>query len=223
MEARPYVAHARSLSARAGALPRVGNRLQASCTAPQRTSSRSLPLGSAIRLVKAPISSRRPLRSKKADVDENFYSWRAGWLARMHSTLVGSPHRDSRSALAIVSPRSSTNPPFPGGVRVRDVVRHSARRNSARRAGRPLRVLIAYGEYWFRGNAPPRRAAGNVCLWSRTSFDAGTGTWGLEVTLRVQVSRSDTSGNPNRNAISIQVSAYPSANIDGIETAARLS
>ena len=89
---------------------------------------------------------------KKADVDQNFYALvvpaaERGGAARRRAAA----HRDPRSAAGRSA--EGVHRRAAGAevrLRIRDAVRHPAAA-AARlvQAGRPLRVLIAYGEYWF--------------------------------------------------------------------------
>jgi len=154
MEGSPYVDPTLDLFRRSRARSaRVGIALQAYLYRTAQDVETLVPLGSAIRLVKGaylePASIAYP---KKADVDENFYTLacrlladdarRAGGLlhiathdARLADRLAAfiDEHRVSTSAYAFAMLYGIQRP-----LQQRLV-----------KAGRPVRVLIAYGEYWF--------------------------------------------------------------------------
>jgi proline dehydrogenase len=111
------------------------------------------PLGSAIRLVKGaylePASVAYP---KKADVDENFY--------RLACRLLGEDARRAGGLLHIATHDSKLADRLAAFIDERRVPKtayeyamlYGIQRPLQQRlvaGGRPLRVLIAYGEYWF--------------------------------------------------------------------------
>ncbi len=132
MESSPYVDPTLELFRRARAVsPRVGIALQAYLYRTAKDVEDLLPLGSAIRLVKGaylePASVAFP---KKADVDRNFYTLACRLLsvdAQRAGTLLHIATHDPVLADQLASHIDQQRVP----------------------AGRPLRVLIAYGEYWF--------------------------------------------------------------------------
>ena len=149
MESSPYVDPTIELFRRARArTSRVGLALQAYLRRTERDVEALIPLGSAVRLVKGaylePASVAFP---RKADVDENYYRLACRLLAgsvRVHvathdSKLVeriGKFIEDNRV------PRSASEYAMLYGIQ-----RPLQRRLVA--SGKPLRVLISYGEYWF--------------------------------------------------------------------------
>jgi proline dehydrogenase len=154
MESSPYVDPTLDLFRRARARsPRVGIALQAYLYRTAKDVESLVPLGSAIRLVKGaylePASVAYP---KKADVDENFYTLACRLLAedaqRAGAVLHIATH-DPRLAARLAAfidehrvPKAAYEYAMLYGIQ-----RPLQQRLVA--AGRPLRVLIAYGEYWF--------------------------------------------------------------------------
>jgi proline dehydrogenase len=154
MESSPYVDPTLDLFRRARALsPRVGLALQAYLYRTAKDVESLVPLGSAIRLVKGaylePPSVAYP---KKADVDQNFYALACRLLAEDAQRAGGLLHiatHDPRLADRLATfidehrvPKSAYEYAMLYGIQ-----RPLQQRLVA--AGRPLRVLIAYGEYWF--------------------------------------------------------------------------
>ena len=154
MESSPYVDPTLDLFRRARARsPRVGIALQAYLYRTAKDVDSLVPLGSAIRLVKGaylePASVAYP---KKTDVDENFYTLASRLLAedaqRAGAVLHIATH-DPRLADRLATfidehrvPKAAYEYAMLYGIQ-----RPLQQRLVA--AGRPLRVLIAYGEYWF--------------------------------------------------------------------------
>lgn len=154
MESSAYVEPTLDLFRRTRARsPRVGIALQAYLYRTAQDVESLVPLGSAVRLVKGaylePASIAYP---KKADVDENFYKLSCRLLAadaqqagcRLHiathdPALVDRIGRfiDERGV-----PRTAYEYAMLYGIQ-RPLQQRLVR------AGKPLRVLIAYGEYWF--------------------------------------------------------------------------
>jgi len=154
MESSPYVDPTLDLFRRARALsPRVGIALQAYLYRTAKDVESLVPLGSAIRLVKGaylePPSVAYP---KKADVDQNFYALACRLLAEDAQRAGGLLHiatHDPRLADRLATfidehrvPKTAYEYAMLYGIQ-----RPLQQRLVA--AGRPLRVLIAYGEYWF--------------------------------------------------------------------------
>ena len=154
MESSPYVDPTLDLFRRARALsPRVGLALQAYLYRTAKDVESLVPLGSAIRLVKGaylePPSVAYP---KKADVDQNFYALACRLLAEDAQRAGGLLHiatHDPRLADRLATfidehrvPKTAYEFAMLYGIQ-----RPLQQRLVA--AGRPLRVLIAYGEYWF--------------------------------------------------------------------------
>jgi proline dehydrogenase len=154
MESSPYVDPTLDLFRRARARSaRVGIALQAYLYRTAKDVESLVPLGSAIRLVKGaylePASVAYP---NKADVDENFYTQACRLLAedaqRAGAVLhiaTHDPGLADRLAAFIEEhrvPKTAYEYAMLYGIQ-----RPLQQRLVA--AGRPLRVLIAYGEYWF--------------------------------------------------------------------------
>jgi proline dehydrogenase len=154
MESSPYVDPTLDLFRRARALsPRVGIALQAYLYRTAKDVESLVPLGSAIRLVKGaylePPSVAYP---KKADVDQSFYALACRLLAEDAQRAGGLLHiatHDPRLADRLATfidehrvPKTAYEYAMLYGIQ-----RPLQQRLVA--AGRPLRVLIAYGEYWF--------------------------------------------------------------------------
>src|SRR5579871_3865454 len=154
MESSPYVDPTIDLFRRARALsPRVGIALQAYLYRTAKDVEDLLPLGSAIRLVKgAYLEPPDVAFPKKADVDENFYTLACRLLSA-----------DAQRAKALL--HIATHDPVLAGRLGAHIDQQGVPASAYEyamlygiqrplqerlvRAGRPLRVLIAYGEYWF--------------------------------------------------------------------------
>jgi len=133
--------------------PRVGIALQAYLYRTAADVESLVPLGAAIRLVKGaylePPSVAYP---KKADVDENFYTLACRLLAddaRGAGGLLHIATHDPKLADRLTTfidghqvPRTAYAYAMLYGIQQPLQQRLVA-------AGRPLRVLIAYGDYWF--------------------------------------------------------------------------
>ena len=154
MEGSPYVDPTIDLFLRTRERsPLVGIALQAYLYRTAKDIETLLPLGSAIRLVKgAYLESPSVAFAKKADVDEHFYTLacrllseeaqRAGGLLHM---ATHDPRLVDRLATFIdqhTVPKSAYEYAMLYGIQrpLQQRLIH---------AGRPLRVLIAYGDYWF--------------------------------------------------------------------------
>jgi len=154
MESSPYVDPTLDLFRRVRAQsPRVGVALQAYLYRTAKDVEALIPLGAAIRLVKGaylePASVAFP---KKADVDSNFYTLACRLLAEDARRAGGLLHIATHDPL--LADRLAT---FVDQHRVPTSAYEYAMLYGIQRAlqqrlvgaGRPLRVLIAYGEYWF--------------------------------------------------------------------------
>jgi proline dehydrogenase len=153
MESSPYVDRTLELfrAARARS-PRVGVALQAYLHRTEADLESLLPLGPAIRLVKGaylePASIAFP---RKADVDEHFYKLASrllGELTRPGAFLQIATH-DERlvNRLSADIDRLAVPPDSFEHAMLFGIQRPLQQRLS--RAGRPLRVLISYGDYWY--------------------------------------------------------------------------
>jgi proline dehydrogenase len=154
MESSPYVDPTIDLFRRTRARSaRVGIALQAYLYRTEQDVEALLPLGAAIRLVKGaylePPSIAYP---KKSDVDENFY--------RLAGRLLGEEAHKAGGLLHIATHDPALVARIGAFIDQRQVWRsayeyamlYGIQRPLQQRlvqAGQPLRVLIAYGEYWF--------------------------------------------------------------------------
>ena len=154
MESSPYVDATLDLFRRTRARSaRVGIALQAYLYRTEKDLESLIPLGSAIRMVKgAYLEPPEIAYPKKADVDENFYKLsrrllgeearRAGGLLHIAThdpRLVG---RLTASIDELRVPKSAYEFAMLYGIQ-RPLQQRLVH------AGRPLRVLVAYGDYWF--------------------------------------------------------------------------
>jgi len=154
MESSPYVDPTLDLFRRTRARsPRIGVALQAYLYRTAADVDALVPLGAAIRLVKGaylePASIAYP---RKADVDDNFYKLACRLLeddARQAGGLLHIATHDARLAdrLAAFIDERRVPPKAYEYAMLYGIQRSLQQRLVA--AGRPLRVLIAYGEYWF--------------------------------------------------------------------------
>jgi proline dehydrogenase len=154
MESSPYVDVTLELFRRSRAGSRfVGIALQAYLYRTEKDVEDLLPLGSAIRLVKgAYLEPPTVAFPKKADVDENFYQLACRLLrdeAQVAGTLLHIATHDAslvdRLATFIDQHRVSSSA-------YEYAMLYGIQRPLQERLvrdGRPLRVLIAYGDYWF--------------------------------------------------------------------------
>jgi proline dehydrogenase len=154
MESSPYVDPTIDLFRRARARsPRVGIALQAYLHRTGKDVESLVPLGSAIRLVKGaylePASVAFP---KKADVDENFYkvacrllnndAQKAGCLLHIATHDPRLVDRMKTFTWQFKVPKSAYEYAMLYGIQ-------RGLQHKLVQGGEPLRVLIAYGEYWF--------------------------------------------------------------------------
>ena len=154
MESSPYVDPTLDLFRRTRARSaRIGIALQAYLYRTADDVESLVPLGSAIRLVKGaylePSSVAYP---KKSDVDENFYKLSCRLLAEDAQKAGGILHiatHDPRLAdrlTAFIDERRVPKAAYEFSM-LYGIQRPLQQRLVA--SGRPLRVLVAYGEYWF--------------------------------------------------------------------------
>ena len=154
MESTPYVDPTIDLFRRVRARsPRVGIALQAYLYRTEKDVEALLPLGSAIRLVKgAYLESPSVAFPKKADVDENFYKLSCRLLGEDAQRAGGLLHiatHDPRLADRLATYIDDRNVPK---ATYEYAMLYGIQRPLQQRlvtSGRPLRVLIAYGDYWF--------------------------------------------------------------------------
>ena len=154
MESSPYVDPTLDLFRRTRARsPLIGVALQAYLYRTAQDVESLLPLGAAIRMVKGaylePASVAYP---QKADVDQNFYALSCRLMSEEAQRAGGMLHiatHDPQLAdrlIAFIDERR-----VPTSVYEFAMLYGIQRSLQSRlvRTGRPLRVLIAYGEYWF--------------------------------------------------------------------------
>jgi proline dehydrogenase len=131
----------------------VGVALQAYLYRTERDLESLIPLGAAIRIVKgAYLEPANVAFPRKADVDENFYKLSCRLLAddaQRSGCLLHIATHDPRLADRLASfvdsrsiPRSAYEYAMLYGIQ-------RPLQERLVKSGRPLRVLIAYGEYWF--------------------------------------------------------------------------
>ena len=154
MESSPYVDPTLDLFRRARARSaRVGVALQAYLFRTAQDVETLAPLGAAIRLVKgAYLEPPAVAYPKKADVDENFYRLACRLLAEDARQAGGLLHIATHDAaladrLAAFIDERRVPPSAYGFAMLYGIQRPLQHRLV--RSGRPLSVLIAYGEYWF--------------------------------------------------------------------------
>lgn len=154
MESSPYVDPTLDLFRRTRARSSlVGIALQAYLYRTERDIEELLPLGSAIRLVKGAYLEPPAIAfPKKADVDENYFTLSCRLLsdaAHRAGTLLHIATHDPKLADRLATfidehrvPASAYEYAMLYGIQ-------RPLQQQLVAAGRPLRVLIAYGEYWF--------------------------------------------------------------------------
>ena len=154
MESSPYVDPTLDLFRRTRARsPRVGIALQAYLYRTAQDVESLVPLGAAIRIVKGaylePPSVAFP---KKADVDENFYKLSCRLLAEDARRAGGLLHMATHDAVLVDRLSAYVDQQKVPASAYEYAMLYGIQRPLQQRlvqAGRPLRVLIAYGEYWF--------------------------------------------------------------------------
>ena len=154
MESSPYVDPTLDLFRRTRARsPRIGIAIQAYLYRTAKDVESLLPLGSAIRLVKGAYLEPPDIAfPKKADVDENYYTLCCRLLsdeAQRAGTLLHIATHDpvlvDRLGRFIAEQRCRTR-----RTSTRCCTASSVRCSMRlAQSGRRIRVLIAYGEYWF--------------------------------------------------------------------------
>jgi len=154
MESSPYVDPTLELFRRTRAkTPRIGIALQAYLYRTEKDVESLIPLGSAIRIVKgAYLEPAEVAYPRKSDVDENFYKLCTRLLAQdaqqagvvlhiaTHDTALADRLSDYIAANKV--PRASYEFAMLYGIQ-------RGQQTRLAREGKPLRVLISYGEYWF--------------------------------------------------------------------------
>ncbi len=154
MESSPYVDSTLDLFRRTRERsPRIGVALQAYLYRTEKDVESLLPLGAAIRLVKGAYLEPPAIAfPKKGDVDENFYKLSCRLLSDEAQRAGGLLHvatHDSRLVDRVKTfvwqrkvPKSAYEFAMLYGIQ-RPLQQRLVQ------SGEPLRVLIAYGEYWF--------------------------------------------------------------------------
>ena len=154
MESSPYVDPTLDLFRRTRARsPRIGIALQAYLYRTADDVESLVPLGSAIRLVKGaylePASVAYP---KKSDVDENFYTLSCRLLADDARKAGGLLHMATHDPVLVDRLTAFIDEHRVPASAYEFAMLYGIQRPLQQRlvaSGRPLRVLIAYGEYWF--------------------------------------------------------------------------
>lgn len=154
MESSPYVDPTIDLYKRTRAkTARLGIALQAYLYRTAKDVEELIPLGAAVRIVKgAYLEPAEIAFPKKADVDENYY--------KLCTRLLGEDARQAGCLLhiathdmalvdrlsAYIAEHAISRPAFEFAMLYGIQRGHQLR---LARAGKPLRVLVSYGEYWF--------------------------------------------------------------------------
>ncbi|MCU1385957.1 MAG: hypothetical protein JWL71_4654 [Acidobacteria bacterium] len=154
MEGSPYVDPTLDLFRRTRARsPRIGVALQAYLYRTKDDVESLVPLGAAIRLVKGaylePASIAYP---KKSDVDENFYALSCRLLAGDARAAGGLLHMATHDPVLVDRLTAFIDAQAVPTSAYEFAMLYGIQRPLQQRlvaSGRPLRVLVAYGEYWF--------------------------------------------------------------------------
>ena len=154
MESSSYVDPTLDLFRRARALsPRVGIALQAYLYRTAKDVDDLLPLGAAIRLVKgAYLEPANVAFPSKADVDENFYKLSCRMLGEDAQRAGGWLHIATHDPRLVDRLKTYTWQCKVPKSAYEYAMLYGIQRPLQERlvqSGEPLRVLIAYGEYWF--------------------------------------------------------------------------
>jgi proline dehydrogenase len=154
MESSPYVDPTLDLFRRTRARSaRIGIALQAYLYRTKNDVESLVPLGSAIRLVKGaylePASIAYP---KKSDVDDNFYALSCRLLAADAQAPGALLHMATHDPVLVDRLTKFIDQNRVSKSAYEFAMLYGIQRPLQQRlvaAGRPLRVLVAYGEYWF--------------------------------------------------------------------------
>ena len=154
MESSPYVDPTLDLFRRTRARsPRVGIALQAYLYRTAQDIESLVPLGAAIRIVKgAYLEAASVAYPKKADVDENFYKLSCRLLAEDARRAGGLLHMATHDPVLVDRLTAFIDANNVPASAYEFAMLYGIQRTLQQRllaARRPLRVLIAYGEYWF--------------------------------------------------------------------------
>jgi proline dehydrogenase len=154
MESSPYVDPTLDLFRRTRARsPRIGIAIQAYLYRTKDDIETLIPLGAAIRLVKGaylePASVAYP---KKSDVDANFYTLSCRLLQKDAQQAGGLLHMATHDPVLVDRLAAFIDEQRVPKSAYEFAMLYGIQRPLQQRlvaSGRPLRVLIAYGEYWF--------------------------------------------------------------------------
>ena len=154
MESSPYVDPTLDLFRRTRARSaRNGLALQAYLYRTEKDVESLIPLGSAIRIVKgAYLEPPEIAYPKKADVDENFYKLSRRLLSEEARRAGGLLHIATHDPRLVDRLTASIDEQRVPKAAYEFAMLYGIQRPLQQRlvhAGRPLRVLVAYGEYWF--------------------------------------------------------------------------
>jgi proline dehydrogenase len=154
MESSPYVDRTLDLFRRTRARSsRIGIALQAYLYRTKEDVESLVPLGAAIRLVKGAYLEPPSLAfPKKSDVDENFYRLSCRLLADDARTAGGLLHMATHDPVLVDRLTGFIDEHRVPLSAYEFAMLYGIQRPLQQRlvaSGRPLRVLVAYGEYWF--------------------------------------------------------------------------
>jgi proline dehydrogenase len=154
MESSPYVDPTLDLFRRSRERsPLVGIAIQAYLYRTEKDIESLLPLGAAIRMVKgAYLESPDVAFPKKSDVDENFYKMSCRLLSAEAQRAGCLLHMATHDPVLVDRLTAFIDAQQVPATAFEFAMLYGIQRSLQQRlvkAGRPLRVLIAYGEYWF--------------------------------------------------------------------------
>ena len=154
MEGSPYVDPTLDLYRRTRArTARIGIAIQAYLYRTEKDIESLLPLGAAIRMVKgAYLEAPDVAFPKKADVDENFYKLSCRLLNEEARRAGGLLHMATHDPVLVDRLTAFIDANIVPPSAYEFAMLYGIQRTLQQRllaARRPLRVLIAYGEYWF--------------------------------------------------------------------------
>ncbi len=154
MESSPYVDPTLDLFRRTRARsPRIGIAIQAYLYRTKDDIESLIPLGAAIRLVKgAYLEPATVAYPKKADVDANFYTLSCRLLQKDAQQAGGLLHMATHDPVLVDRLTAFIDAQQVPKSAYEFAMLYGIQRPLQQRlvaSGRPLRVLIAYGEYWF--------------------------------------------------------------------------
>jgi proline dehydrogenase len=154
MESSPYVDPTLDLFRRTRARsPLVGIAIQAYLYRTEKDIESLLPLGAAIRMVKgAYLESPDVAFPQKSDVDENFYKMSCRLLSAEAQRAGCLLHMATHDPVLVDRLTAFIDAQRVPATAYEFAMLYGIQRSLQQRlvkTGRPLRVLIAYGEYWF--------------------------------------------------------------------------